>query len=148
MRVLIASTEMAPFAKTGGLADVAAALPKALRRIGVEADCILPLYRGLDRQGFPLSQSGPAIRVPMGHREESGVVMETDADTGGRAFLARNDRELDRELFFCKSILEWIARSGRRDAIPLAKRGEYRPAYRELLRPRAIEPAFRSTRTV
>src|SRR3989304_9687363 len=98
MRVLIAPTEMAPFAKTGGLADVAAALPKALRRIGVEADCILPLYRGLDRQGVPLSQSGPAIRVPMGHREASGVVMETDADTGVRAVLARNDRPFDREL--------------------------------------------------
>ena len=165
MRVLIASTEMAPFAKTGGLADVAAALPKALRRIGVEADCILPLYRGLDRQGFPLSQSGPAIRVPMGHREESGVVMETDADNGVRAFLARNDRYFDREFFygtkdgdyvdncerfafFCKSILEWIARSGRRYDILHCNEWQTAliPAYVKTLY--SNEEAFRSTGTV
>ena len=165
MRVLIASTEMAPFAKTGGLADVAAALPKALRRIGVEADCILPLYRGLDRQGFPLSQSGPAIRVPMGHREESGVVMETDADTGVKAFLARNDRYFDREFFygtkdgdyvdncerfafFCKSILEWIARSGRRYDILHCNEWQTAliPAYVKTLY--SNEEAFRSTGTV
>ena len=156
---------MAPFAKTGGLADVAAALPKALRRIGVEADCILPLYRGLDRQGFPLSQSGPAIRVPMGRREESGVIVETDADTGVKAFLVRNDRYFDREFFygtkdgdyvdncerfafFCKSILEWIARSGRQYDILHCNEWQTAliPAYVKTLY--ANEEAFRPTGTV
>lgn len=165
MRVLIASTEMAPLAKTGGLADVAAALPKALRRIGVEADCILPLYRGLDRQGFSLSQSGPAIRVPMGHREESGVVVETYADTGVKTFLVRNDRYFDREFFygtkdgdyvdncerfafFCKSILEWIARSGRRYDILHCNEWQTAliPAYVKTLY--SNEESFRSTGTV
>ena len=41
MKVLVVSSEIVPFAKTGGLADVSGALPKALRRIGVEADCVL-----------------------------------------------------------------------------------------------------------
>ena len=53
MKVLLASSEIVPFAKTGGLADVTGSLPKALRGIGVEADIVLPLYRQVDRERFP-----------------------------------------------------------------------------------------------
>lgn len=45
MRVAILSSEAVPFAKTGGLGDVAGALPKALRAVGVDATLILPLYQ-------------------------------------------------------------------------------------------------------
>ncbi len=131
MRVLVASSEIVPFAKTGGLADVTGALPKALRKIGVEADCILPLYRGVDRRKYPMTQSGPPVRVPLGHRAEDGVIEETDAGGGARAFFVRCDRYFDREFFygtrdgdyvdncerftfFCRAVMEWIARSGAR----------------------------------
>ena len=49
MRVAILSSEVVPFAKTGGLADVAGALPKALREHGVDALVVLPLYEQIDR---------------------------------------------------------------------------------------------------
>ncbi|HVQ37974.1 MAG TPA: glycogen/starch synthase, partial [Pyrinomonadaceae bacterium] len=49
MRVAILSSEVVPFAKTGGLADVAGALPKALAKHGVDARVILPLYQQIDR---------------------------------------------------------------------------------------------------
>jgi starch synthase len=131
VKVLVASSEIAPFAKTGGLADVTGALPKALRRIGIEADCILPRYRCVDRDRFPSAGEGQTIRVPLGHREEQGTVEETDAGGGVAAFLVRNDRYFDREFlygtrdgdyvdnserftFFCRAVMEWIARSGRR----------------------------------
>jgi len=131
MKVLVASSEAVPFAKTGGLADVAGALPKALRRIGVEADCILPFYRSVDRVRFPLSAPGQAIRVSVGHQEETGSVEETKGETGAHAFLVANDRYFDREFlygtrdgdyvdncerfaFFCRGVMEWILRSGRR----------------------------------
>jgi len=131
VKVLVASSEIVPFAKTGGLADVTGALPRALRRIGVEADCILPFYRCIDRERFPVDGPGQAIRVPVGHREEQGTVEETDAGDGVRAFLVRNDRYFDREFlygtkdgdyvdncerfaFFCRGVMEWILRSGRR----------------------------------
>ena len=44
MRVAVLSAEAVPYSKTGGLADVAGALPKALRQIGVDAFLITPLY--------------------------------------------------------------------------------------------------------
>ena len=47
MRILYAASEANPFAKSGGLADVAGALPKALVKDGVDARVIMPLYLGI-----------------------------------------------------------------------------------------------------
>ncbi len=44
MRVAVLSSEAVPYSKTGGLADVAGALPKALREIGADALLITPCY--------------------------------------------------------------------------------------------------------
>ena len=49
MRIALLASEVVPFAKTGGLADVAGALPKALRKQDVDARLILPLYHQIDR---------------------------------------------------------------------------------------------------
>lgn len=49
MRIAILTSEAMPFAKTGGLADVSGALPKALREHDVDARLILPLYDQIDR---------------------------------------------------------------------------------------------------
>ena len=49
MRIAILTSEAVPFAKTGGLADVSGALPKALQTLDVEAKLILPLYEQVDR---------------------------------------------------------------------------------------------------
>jgi starch synthase len=50
MRIAILSSEAVPFAKTGGLADVSGALPKALREHDVDACLVLPLYEQIDRK--------------------------------------------------------------------------------------------------
>jgi starch synthase len=49
MRVALLSSEAVPFAKTGGLADVSGALPKALQEHDVDARLVLPLYEQIDR---------------------------------------------------------------------------------------------------
>jgi starch synthase len=48
-RVLFATSEMAPLVKTGGLADVSASLPKALRDLGCDVRILLPGYRDARR---------------------------------------------------------------------------------------------------
>jgi starch synthase len=47
-RVLLISSEAAPFAKTGGLADVVGALPAALRAFGDEVAVVIPRYGSID----------------------------------------------------------------------------------------------------
>jgi len=47
MRVLFATSECTPLAKAGGLGDVSAALPAALRELGIEVDTLLPGYAGV-----------------------------------------------------------------------------------------------------
>jgi starch synthase len=50
MRVLFVTPECAPLAKVGGLGDVSAALPPALRALGMQMDLLLPAYKPVLRQ--------------------------------------------------------------------------------------------------
>ena len=59
LKVLIICSEAVPFAKTGGLADVAGALPAALRHLGVDARLVLPsVIKGISREGDRLQKIG------------------------------------------------------------------------------------------
>ncbi len=68
-RVLFATSEIFPLAKTGGLADVSAALPEALARLGIDVRLIMPGYESaLDRA----EDMGPAL--PLGEVPGLGTV--------------------------------------------------------------------------
>ena len=56
LRVLMVASEAYPFSKTGGLADVATALPKALGRLGHEVTLITPRYRSMET-GSPVDRT-------------------------------------------------------------------------------------------
>jgi starch synthase len=64
MRVLMVASEVSPHAKTGGLADVAGALPRALARLGHQVDVVTPLYRGTARP----QASGTSFDVVVGEK--------------------------------------------------------------------------------
>jgi starch synthase len=73
MKILIAASEAVPYAKTGGLADVAGALLKEHRKAGREAYLILPLYRRV-KEHFDLTYTGRKVTVPVGGRKISGRI--------------------------------------------------------------------------
>ena len=51
MKIVMCSSEVVPFAKTGGLADVAGALPLALEKLDHEVIVILPKYKSVSVEG-------------------------------------------------------------------------------------------------
>lgn len=63
--VLFAASEVYPFAKTGGLADVAYALPRALKNL-YDIRVVLPLYRSIARERYGIVSSGECYSVMMG----------------------------------------------------------------------------------
>jgi starch synthase len=72
MKVAFITSEVVPFSKTGGLADVAGALPGALERLGVEVTVVSPLYSSVRRH--PLEQVPNLVTVPLGGHNTWGAV--------------------------------------------------------------------------
>lgn len=70
MNVLFVAAEVAPYVKTGGLADVAGALPAALRRAGHDVRVVMPRYRTLREQGVPVTGPIGASFLQVGSRSE------------------------------------------------------------------------------
>lgn len=70
MNVLFVAAEVAPFVKTGGLADVAGALPAALRQAGHDVRVAMPRYRSLREQGVPMTGPIAASFLSAGVRAE------------------------------------------------------------------------------
>ena len=65
MKILMVASEAVPFAKTGGLADVAGTLPIYLARLGHDVRVVMPRYYSIDKAGLTPSLPGP-MGVPMG----------------------------------------------------------------------------------
>lgn len=57
MSILFAASEIFPYAKTGGLADVGQALPEALRNDGEKVYSVMPLYNQIDREKYAIVYS-------------------------------------------------------------------------------------------
>lgn len=84
LNILIAASEVVPFAKSGGLADVAGALPKALRALGHDVRIVMPRYYIVDKEKYGLRFLEGGLGVPMGIMGEEwagvyeGVLPGTD----------------------------------------------------------------------
>src|ERR1700687_3635521 len=75
-RLLVAASEVVPFAKTGGLADVAGSLPRALARRGHQCAVILPLYNSARAGKIPLARTNLSFTVPIGGRKVPGTLWQ------------------------------------------------------------------------
>lgn len=96
MQILFVSPEVAPFAKTGGLADVAGALPRALQGLGHDIRIVMPLYRMVDRKRFELREIWSALPVPVAGRTEPATVYQ-GSNGSVVAYFLRHDGYYDRE---------------------------------------------------
>jgi starch synthase len=94
--VLFLSSEAAPFAKTGGLADVAGSLPGALKRQGVDVRLGLPLYRITKEGGFSTRPLFSGLEVPLGSSVLKGRVTETSTREGVPVYLFEREDLFDR----------------------------------------------------
>ncbi len=126
MNILIATSEAVPFAKTGGLADVASALPKALAKLGHRAHLILPAYRQASFCGQPIEPMGIDFIVPVGNNTISGHLFESRLPNSDiPVYLVHQSQYFDREgiynyngedytdncerfVFFSRAVLETI----------------------------------------
>ena len=74
MNILFASSEVVPFARTGGLADVSASLPAALERLGHNVAVVIPAYKSVFNCGIVLKDTGIRFSVPIGDKTKSVVI--------------------------------------------------------------------------
>ena len=128
LRILLISSEVEPFAKTGGLADVAGALPQALATLGHDVRVLMPKYRGVERHGT-LRTAMPRVRVPVGDRTTEGALLEGRLGHAVPVYFLAHDHYYDRPalygtgqgdyldncerfIFFCRGALEALRALG------------------------------------
>ncbi len=92
MKILFVSSEGVPYSKTGGLADVIGALPKALAELGHEVGVLLPKYRGT-AAGEAVLRS---LSIPMGRGVRFPSIADGGMLEGVRYFLIDDPEYFDR----------------------------------------------------
>jgi starch synthase len=122
MKVLFAASEAAPFAKTGGLADVAGSLPAAIASLGHKMRVVMPYYRQVGSHASNLKHVA-TFPVPLGTWEESCDVLEGRMGRDIIVYFIKKDIYYDRPelyrtartdypdnaerfIFFCRAIPE------------------------------------------
>jgi starch synthase len=88
--------EIVPFAKTGGLADMAGSLALALEQLGHHVSLVMPAYRHVLRAGISIQQPGIRLTVPVEGRIEDAEVLTARIGRAIEVYLIRADRYFDR----------------------------------------------------
>ena len=122
MQIVFAAAEAAPFAKVGGLADVAGSLPQALAAIGHDVTLYLPLHDTIDRDKFgipakartrsvPYGEATARVSYPSVERDGVRVVFVESARRIGRdkVYGAADDNK--RYAFYCRAVYEDVLES-------------------------------------
>ena len=127
MKLLLASSEIHPYSKTGGLADMVGALGKALARRGHQVALVTPLYAGIREAYKDLRRLDLELQVWLGPRQIQGGIWELratrnlavyfvdQAEYFLRPFLYQEDGldyadNAERFIFFSKAVVELARR--------------------------------------
>jgi len=82
LKILFLAAEAVPFAKVGGLADVAGSLPKAIRALGHDVRLMIPRYGTIHSNQFHLEKVGEPFPIPVGPGEEHVHLIRSAIDEG------------------------------------------------------------------
>src|SRR5579885_2149622 len=120
LRILFIAAEGVPYLKTGGLADIIGALPRALRRLGHDVRVVLPRYMVVDPERWHLHTATASLPVPMSQRTELVNVLETTQSDGMPVYFVDAPHYFQREklygynddgerfILFCRAALEFV----------------------------------------
>lgn len=118
LKILVLAAEVVPFAKTGGMADVTGALPKALHDLGHDVRVMMPRYGRIRPERFHLQQVLPEFPVPFDEGTRPAGLWQATLDTTVPIYFIENAPYFDREgiymypddaerfIFFCRAALE------------------------------------------
>lgn len=123
MRILFVASEGLPFSKTGGLADVIEALPKALVASGHDVAVVLPRYRGTQSKTEVLR----GLAVPMGSSPRLVTIADGGLQSGVRYFFVDDPEYFDRDQLYTSGGRDYPDNAERfaefsRAAVEIAKR--------------------------
>jgi len=97
MNIIFVASEVVPFAKTGGLADVAGSLPRFVEKLGHSVSIMMPLYAQV-RQNYPEMEQVGEVFFPVGESEREGQIYQSVLpDSSVTVYFIANDRYFDRE---------------------------------------------------
>ena len=102
MRILHATSELFPYSKTGGLADMVAGLTGALVEQGHEITIATPLHRGIREQFPELQAPSTAFQIPLGKNIFTGRWWKLNAANGVTVMFLENDGFYERPGLYLK----------------------------------------------
>ncbi|MFH0825268.1 MAG: glycogen synthase GlgA [Pseudomonadota bacterium] len=97
MRVLMVTPEATPFGQTGGLGEVLSALPAALVRLGLEVDVLMPKYRGITPDRYPIEKLDLGVEVDLNAAPVTAGLWAMKSPRGVRYIFLENDAYYDRD---------------------------------------------------
>jgi starch synthase len=100
LRVLFVTSEAVPFAKTGGLADVAGALPKFLQGLGCDLRVVMPYYRMVRKSGIPIQSLGQSLEVTLGNETLQADLYQGQLAEGLPIYFIGREEFFDREYLY------------------------------------------------
>lgn len=118
LKVLFVSAEVSPYAKSGGLGDVAGSLPKALQAEGVDVRVVFPKYRTIKDQFLTSCKYLSSFDVSLDWRTQKADIFTIKGDVPtymigndfyfGRAGYYGYGDDNERFAFFCKAAIEFL----------------------------------------
>ncbi len=107
MKILFASSEAVPFAKTGGLADVCGALPSALAKLGHQTSLIMPAYRHVFDAGLKIEPLGVDLDIAVGRKQILGQLLKTTLPSGVPVYFVDQPVYFDRDNLYGEGVQDY-----------------------------------------